>query len=318
MLSISHLNVWWVQIKSYPRIFPHSFSVRDQTESIFEMLWLKNEWFRVLWIDGSQFSPNIKLIDLREIQFKNDVELLEAWTDWVIVTWLNSWESSDIETRLKVSLILWVADCAPIWFSTSDWNTIWLIHAWYKWVFSWIIWNFLSILEELWIKFNNIEWEKTAEIYIWPMAWSDFELPRDYYQSLYDWFSDWNPCFDPDDYFSYNWDWKWFFDLRNLIKDILRNSWISVSKYVTCSSIDTTNPNNIWPSYRLHCISKSLLKSLSWKDFQLLPDRLKVEKVMEIYWLNRQQAILFLSKHPSIFLEDRRLATVVSNEFFLI
>lgn len=216
-------------------------------------------------IDWTKFSSNVITIDSTTHDIWN-VDFLEQWTDWVIMTWLKDIDKSRFESKTAVWIILWVWDCAPIIWSNDDWSVMFNIHGWYKWIL-WngeesnpgIIYNFISQLESEWISPNHI-WK----IHLWPMAWDNFELPLDYYEELIKYISKEYKIVDFKQYFELNWKFNdnnqklGYLNLRWIVDILLRYHWVSMYN-IEDSWINTTDKSNSWPSYRLY--SKWLQKN---------------------------------------------------------
>jgi copper oxidase (laccase) domain-containing protein len=233
-LEEKHLFKSWVLVSVDWNRFEQSFWNEAKTKYVLDLIdILNNKTRKIIWINGTEHSNKIVSVNAKNIN--NKTRLLKKLIDWVIITNLNQYKD-------KISLILWVADCASISFSSSDWNTMWLVHAWWRGAWKDIVWN---IIEKLMQFENTLE---DYEFYIWPMAWENFEFPEDQYfdkfQSLCDKYNlkSW-------EYFTPTTKWKWNLDLRALINDILLVKWIN-HRNITFSDIETNSPDNNWPSYR--------------------------------------------------------------------
>lgn len=273
----SWINVWvnW-------NIFEQSFWNREETLDILDLVHIANYKLRkVIWINWTAHSSDVKIINL--LNHKNEVTLLDKWIDSVILT-------NVYDCKYKISLILWVADCAPISFSNKFWTTIWLAHAWYKWTSLDIIWNTIKELKKLWENISELEF------FIWPMAWENFEFDREFYIKLFIDLSE-KYEFNLDDYF-YNidfWNNKWYLDLRWIIKYVLLKNWLK-NENIIFSDIETNNPNNHWPSYRLYTILNSINKKIeSWEKLTKLENE------------------LFDSWNKEIFQKDKRISVFLEN-----
>lgn len=320
-------SLWSAVVKVVWDVFPCSFSIWETTYRILQALQLRDSKRKIIAIDGSQFTPNIQVINASEIQNMDDITLLNPWTDGIIITGLNGTPISEVKT--KVSLILWVADCANIAFSTQDGNTIGLFHAWYKWVANGIITNIMRELWNLWITFEDLPilnetwkvlWTKpSASFYMWPMAGRDFELPVEYFDSLFANFFIQYPKLKKEKYYKPNGNpWKWNLDLRTLIRDVFKLEWV-FKRYTNHSPVDTTNPNNKWPSFRLYTHAQSILKKIGtyYKDngFEMIwESHPSYKNLRQVLKFTRAEARLYLWKHcSSNTAQDRRLAMIVNN-----
>lgn len=238
----------WINTKVDWNFFEYSFWNKEETLDKLELLQLseKNK-SKVIWINATKHSNKVITVDAKNI--KNKTRLLKEWIDWVIVTNIE-------ETKDKISLILWVADCAAISIVSQSWNTMWLIHAWHKWTSNDIIWNLIN-------QIGNIEdWKlEEYEIYIAPMAWDNFEFDENLYFQNFQTLCD-NYKLHSWKYFIPTSNWKWNLDLKSLINDLLIKNWIS-SKNIYFEPIDTNSTDNNWPSYRQTWTTKRILVSLN-------------------------------------------------------
>lgn len=255
------VNFWkWITWIVENKDFDKPFSLRETTEESIQEYSDKTNSV-LIWIDWTNFSSNVETFDASCFSSINNTFLL-PWTDWVILHSLNSISTTQFENKSKIWIILGVADCSPIIWSTKDWDTMFNIHAWYKWVLwdwkewnPWIIFNFIEEIERIWLSFNDL-----ANIHLWPTAWSNFELPNEYYKKLIEYISKeyrWIIDFNEPRFFNkthkLNKDKKrvWYLNLKEIIKTILIVHWIPEHK-IEDFLIETTNPNNNWPSYRLY------------------------------------------------------------------
>lgn len=237
--------------------FANPFSQRVETRKLLNK-YSQQIGSALVAIDGTKFSSNVLNIDASSYDIW-DLDFLEQGIDWVIMTWLNDIDKNRYESKNAVWIILWVADCAPIVWSNDDWSVMFNIHWWYKWVlWNWeesnpgIIYSLISQLESQWINPNHI-----SKIHLWPMAWNNFELPLDYYESLIRYISKEYKIIDFKEYFTLNWSINeknqklWHLNLKWLVDVLLRYHWVSMYN-IEDSWISTTDKNNNWPSYRLH------------------------------------------------------------------
>jgi copper oxidase (laccase) domain-containing protein len=237
--------------------FDSSFSYRSNTTKLLHS-YSQEINTALLAIDWSKFSSNVLIVDASDKDIL-DVDFLKEWTDGVIMTWLNDIDKNRFEWKSAVGILLWVADCAPILGSSSDWWFMFNIHWWYKWILwnweqdnPWILYNFIQKLESEWVNPNQI-WK----IHLWPMAWNNFELPLDYYKELTKNISKEYKLLDFWEYIIPNFKYNdkgqrlWYLDLWWLIDIILRYHWVSMYN-IENSWIITNDPNNNWPSYRLY------------------------------------------------------------------
>jgi len=251
-------NILWVVENKH---FDYPFWDREKTLCSLELFSNIRDSVLIA-IDWSKFTSNIISIDGTNYNY-DSVNFLKSWVDGVILSWLNDVKRERLFNKSYIWIILWVADCAPIIWSMKNWESVFNLHVWYKWLFwnweidnPWILYNFFEKLSK-----NNISISDLEKIHLWPMAWNDFELPFPYYHNLSKYFFQNYRLLNPNDYFFLNWNqnekWDdlWNFDLRRLIIDIIKYHWVS-QDIVSSSGIDTTNLNNNWPSYRL--FSKSL------------------------------------------------------------
>lgn len=257
------MNNYWVNFwnKIIWRIEADHFSVPFWNRQISIKLleeYSKKIATALIAIDWTNFSSNVISIDTSTYDIWN-VDFLEPWIDWVIMTWLKDIDKTRFNWKVAVWSILWVWDCSPIIGSNTDWSIIFNIHWWYKWILwnweennSWIIFSFIDSLEKQWIYPSKI-WK----VHLWPMAWKDFELPLDYYKKLIKYISKDYKLIDFMEYFKINgktnekWQKLGYLDLRWIVYILLRYHWISMYN-IDDSGIDTTNRSNNWPSYRLY------------------------------------------------------------------
>jgi hypothetical protein len=146
-----------------------------------------------------------------------------------------------------------VADCAAI---CSNWKNkiIWISHVWRKGIKN-------QIIEQLidYYKFSVWEnWLNEIKFFISPMAWKNYEFEE---KSLIDKlgkiFQKYNIDHIKDEIFIRyaNNPKKWTFYMRKLIKRIFLEHQIEPSQ-IYFHPDDTTDINNVWPSYRLHSLWK--------------------------------------------------------------
>lgn len=241
-------NIEWIYEKDH---FSYPFSKRDKTGKLLEE-YSVNIATLIYWIDWTNFSTSVSTINLKNTDFNNDVNFLKAWVDWLIINWLN-----DIDNQIKwfkksVWIILWIWDCAPIIWWSKDWDLIFNLHWGYKWIlwldndFKWLIYNFT---EELKKSFTSPE---KIILDIWPMAWANFELDKNYIEPLIINFLSNYKKLNLSNYYIdtiiKDWSQKWNINLRQLIIDVLKYHWF---KNISYTNINTTDINNDWPSYRL-------------------------------------------------------------------
>lgn len=246
-------NIWW---KIENKHFAYPFWVRDKTSNLLKK-YSDNIATTLIWIDWTNFSTNIEIISDSEKKelLTNDYDLifLEKWIDWAIITWLKDIDLEIVWTKKSIWICLWVWDCASIIWASNDWDTIFNLHWWYKWIlwldndYNWMIYEFIKKLDEI-----DLSWDDIS-MYISPMAWADFELDKTYIKPLILKFLKNYKKLDLNKYYCdtviKDWKQKWNIDLRTLIVDVLKYHWI---KKVNYSHLDTTNQNNPWPSYRLY------------------------------------------------------------------
>lgn len=121
-------------------------------------------------------KPDNKIVDLR---YAYDLEKVL----WKTPRWnkINVWYTDTLFVRnvsdfMKdmwiTSLALgWaVADCAAIIWISKDKNAISITHAWYAWVFNWVLETLIKTYKE------NPRSTKEADFYISPMAWINYEF----------------------------------------------------------------------------------------------------------------------------------------------
>lgn len=264
-------NFWdWVIGLFENTFFENPFSEREKTEKILEKYSEKIN-SALIAIDWTNFTSNIKIINASNTNFSS-VSFLEAGTDWVILTWLNDVKKEQFDNKNSVWIILWVADCAPVVWSINSGEIIFNLHIWYKWLFwdgkednLWIIYNFFEKIKEL-----NIKTEYMQKVYIWPLAWSNFELPKDYFIEKSKYFFQYYKNLKIDDYFIENLEnkEKWFLNLERLVYDTFLNHWM-FRWQMESSWIYTTDSNNSWHSYRLFSKwwqKNSRLTATIWKN----------------------------------------------------
>ena len=245
-LNFSHKFNSGVSVSVNWDTFKQSFWKRTKTDDIIDLINISEERNKkVIWINATWHSNNIKTINSKKINLK--VNILEKNIDWVIITNLDKYKD-------KISIVLWVADCAPIAF--SDWigNTIWLLHAGWEWISNDIIWNLINNLKTI-----NSENINEYNFYIWPMAWEKFEFwKKEYFKNFMSFFDKWNSYWlAPDDYFEEISEEKWYINLKSMILDIFLKNWIN-QKQIIFSDIETNSPNNNWPSYRENWTDKRI------------------------------------------------------------
>lgn len=289
-LDYTHKFSSWIEVWVNWEIFEQSFWNRDITEDLLDLTHIAYQKVRkIIWIDWTWASWNSKIFDIKE--FDKEYSLLEKWLDSVIITNLK-------ETQEKISLILWVADCWAIAISDKSWNTIWLAHAWYAWVAKDIIWNTIENL----CKINsNLE---EFSFYVAPMIWKKFEfeewkyfeifedLAKKYKLNLREYF---NPILLPLSKIEKDSTPKWYLDLRKIIIRIFELNWIC-EKQIIFSEVETNNPNNSWPSYRLYTIYNSMKQ--------------KIEKWEKLTILEQE---LLDSENSDFFAKDKRIWVFVEN-----
>lgn len=225
-------------------IFEHSFRNETKTLDMLDLVDIAlTKVHKVIWINWSQWTWNIKTIDSSEIL--EQAKLLPWGIDWLIIRNLENFNKN-------ISIILWVADCWAISFSDKTWDTIWLIHAWYSWVWDNIIGNIFKQLED-------VKDFSEYSFYIWPMMGKNFELEKKFYFKIFHkLFDKWNSYWlNPDDYFEETSEQKGNLNLRKMILDIFIKHWIK-KEQVVFSEIETNSPDNPWPSYRLNRTDKRI------------------------------------------------------------
>lgn len=256
-MSKYSIDFWnWVLWNIESEYFSHPFWKRDITQELLNN-YSKKINSSLIAIDWTSFSTNIEFFDWTKIDIWN-VDFLQPWIDWVILTWLNDIDKTRFEWKSAIWIILGVWDCAPIIWSSWDWELIFNLHVWYKWLFwswnednPWIIFNFFDSLQKRWIYPSSL-WK----IHFWPMAWNDFELPLNYFESLIKFISKEYSLIDFKEYFKLNWkinsNWEklWYLDIRWVIDILFRYHWVPMYN-IYDSWINTTDRNNDWPSYRL-------------------------------------------------------------------
>lgn len=241
-----------INLELHSHFLPHSASFRKDTIKILEEIQKNTE--QIICIDWSAFSTNIESFDDKNI--KNADILLQAWIDWIIHSW-----------KKNVKLILPVADCAAISVIHKSGKIHWLFHGWYKWVAwnigdLWIIINIINNLRET----SNSNSLKDFDFYISPMMWLDFELPKEYVNTLFCYlFKEYN--LDSLKYLKkhkYNSE-KIYLNLKQLIKDLLKIEWVNLRKQVSFSRKITNSKNSHLPSYRLHSQAKDLRYKIDYR-----------------------------------------------------
>lgn len=302
-LDYTHNFKSWISVWINWDIFEQSFWNREKTEDMLDLIDIANNKVRkVIWINWTDHSNKIRIIDWNKIL--EEALLLEKWIDWVIITNLN-------EIKDKISLILWVADCASIAISNKKGDTIWLVHAWWQWTSKDIIWNLIDSLEK-------IDELSNYEFYIWPMIGHNYEFSEN------DYFNNFQELCDK--YFIHSWKYfipttnkNWYLDLKDLIFDLLISREISSSN-ITFSWIETNSPDNLWPSYRLHTKYKNIVNQLKSKWIDLdknlsLEERVVLWNKLEELWtpLAKIEKELFLNENFYNFEKDPRIGVFIEN-----
>ncbi len=126
------------------------------------------------------------------IYLRESWEFINQKSDWIITNITNK------------SIAVRVADCNAIILMWK--NYFGIVHAWRKWLKSWIIQNAIDILKG--------KWEKNIEIYIWPSirkccyeVWNEF---KDFFDNKY--------LISKDE--------KLYLDMISVIQDISNKNWI--------------------------------------------------------------------------------------------
>lgn len=284
-------------------LFEQSFWYREETKDILELYYIWEERnSKTIWINWTSHSS--KVVSLNAKNLKERATLIKKGIDWVVITNVD-------EIKEKISLILWVADCAPIVVSDKKGSTMALVHAWYAWTGKDIIWNLIKNLEK-----TNISLED-FEFYIWPMLWKNFEFSEKKYfevfQKLCDkyWLHSWS-------YFIPTEQWKWYLDLRDLILDLLIENWIKHNQ-IKFSKIETNSPNNPWPSFRLHTKYKNIIEKFKNQDIEIKSELNFKEKENLLKYLKEENKLseiekeLFLSEYFDRYKNDPRIWFFLEN-----
>jgi copper oxidase (laccase) domain-containing protein len=305
-----------ISVKVESNFLPNSAWKRDKTIKILELL-QKNEVRRIITIDWTDFTSNIKIIT--DKNFEETPLLLPSWIDWVI-----------LNTTKKAKLVLPVADCAPIIAYHKSWEICGSFHAGYKWVAweeasdLWIITTMVENLKEV----SNSDDLKDFEFYIWPMIWKKFELPKEYVEKIF-WriFKEYN--LKQEKYFlKHKTDnTKVYLYLKLLIRDILEKLWkrIRLKTHLQeepsfFDNENTDNWNSEYPSHRLYTKFqtndeevKKLYKELNnftlYLNSYLPNDRSVLSIKDEIKEIKRK----IKSKKFEQYKKDYRLATILEN-----
>lgn len=229
--------------------FQQAFGQREATLTNLQTFQTKHNIDALIALDGTQFSSCVKKLETPEAW----LHFLDAGIDGAIL-------QVSQQTLQKVGIIIGVGDCAVIAWNTRDKSHIFSIHAWYKGTLGNGEEENKGIIANLFLKLteDNIEAKDIEKLYIGPMAGSNFELPRSYYQTLSKEIKNTYAKINFESYFkvrSNTWnsdisELKWTLNLRKLIKDILMQHDIQEDQLFVYP-IDTTNPSNRWPSYRL-------------------------------------------------------------------
>jgi copper oxidase (laccase) domain-containing protein len=242
---------WVVDVCMESWDFPFPFSEAEKTLDKLLFIKWKIQADSLIAIRWSKHTTNIDIYNAAHL--KEEILFLDPGIDGVIVTDLN-------KIKKKISIILWTADCAPMLWVTRWWNTMLNLHGGYKGILwlednlIWIIWQLVTRLKELQLEPEDIS------LFIGPMAWAQFELPRDYFENISEDFFVKHETLDYENYFKENENkWKWYFDLKNLILDTL---YYYGFKHIDSSQIETNNENNTWYSHRLFSNGK---QDLWWR-----------------------------------------------------
>lgn len=290
---------------------PISFSRQEAKKVLIEKN--KNTGKKLICVDWTNFSDNVKIIEDKFIKNINSALLLPAWIDWVVAL-----------TKEKIELALPVWDCWLLVANHKDLKNetkiLWNSHLWYKWVISswdleknWIIENFLKKLKEV----SNCKDFNEFDFYLAPMAWANFELPKKYFDDFIKPFiekqnKDINSLYslDPEDFItdSKNFDSeeKVYFNLKALIFYILQYKYNIFIKEKNILKGETTDPKNNLSSFRSHTLAKNIpekvLKDLKNPSSAIISFIYKekhslenIEKILKKYSINMEQLFLILN-----------------------
>jgi len=244
------------------------FIVREAIDDISEL-------GNLILIDWWEHSSNIEAKTAWEIN--NSFEVIWPWKDWLIITNINSED---------IILIVPLADCWWIWFKHKSGSSLWMIHAWYKWVCWDIIWNFIEQIQQIDILENFL-------FYMAPMVGKNYEFSKKDYQKRFKSILE-KYNLDPEKYFESIDQNTWYLHLKNIILDILKKNWIKVSQ-IKISHPATNNPKNNYASHRLHTLAKRIqdrIKDKYWEDVILKSKSKETEVLKEVNFTPRETEIL--------------------------
>ncbi len=194
--------------------------------------------------------------DIRDIDGKKYI-VLPAGFDGVIMDYENT----------DASIVLPTADCAGIIFAHPDQKKCGILHAGYKGTAAGIIDNLFEKLD------SDAESLDKMCFRISPMAGGDFQLDTQYYKNLFEKYLKKHDidAFSPK-FFREIENGKCEFSLKKIIVAILRAHGIKW-RQICASSIETTNSNNNFYSFRLFSNYRTM-REIVQKDvenFELLP-----------------------------------------------
>ncbi len=186
-------------------------------------------------IDWTESSSNIISIDASSDDIWN-LDFLEQWIDWVIMTWLNDIDKNRFEWKAAVWSILWVDNWLPIIWSNDDWSVMFNFHGSYKSIL-WngeelnpgIIYNLISQLQSKWINPSTI-----SKVHLWYMAWKSNEVTFEKYQELIENISKEYKIIDFNDYFylnskvNNNKQLLGYIDINWIVDILLKYHWVSM------------------------------------------------------------------------------------------
>lgn len=289
----------WLKLHTPYLEKPISASREDAENSLLEKN--KNSSSKLICVDGTNFSDEIKIVNDEIIKDINSVLLLPAWFDWIVA-----------KTSSQTELALPVWDCGLLVAFHKDLENLEKIignaHLGYKWVIAdWdlekngIIENFLNSLKNA----SNSEKLNDFKFFLAPMAWQNFELPKNYfYAKIAPFIEKQNKTiktslrFAPEKFikkspniYNDNNGERVYFDLKSLILYLLKNKY---SINISSKNIDersTTNPNNTLSSFRSYIIAKNIGEEV----FALEINEKNFFDIAKKYNLTKEQMELLLS-----------------------
>jgi len=252
----------------------------------------QNLWNTIL-IDWGQHTNKIELLDAEDIIDK--FQIIWPGKDGMIITGI---------VNQDIILMVPLADCGWIGFKHNSWISLWLIHAWYKWVYSDIIWNFIEQIE----KIDSLE---NFSFFMAPMIWKKYEFwKEDYELNFKAILVQYN--LKAESYFQEINKTHGYLNLKKLILDILKRHGVDTSQ-IYVSKPETNNPKNNYASHRLHTLAKRIEKQIKdkyWEDIVLKWKSDANNIISELDLTDREKEILTSWKYTDYLFGRRNLFIV--------